>query len=214
MTEPNPQAVLEFWFGDALAAAPEELDAHFKRWFASGEVLDEEIRARFGTWVQQAADGGLEDWRQTAEGTLALIILLDQFPRNIWRGQAQAFTYDPMALKLSHELIASGTDGALHFLQRGFAYLPHQHAEDLATQDAGVAAYEGLVADTDEAHKAKARGFLDSAREHREVVRQFGRFPHRNAILGREASPAEVEYIESGGENYGQDPGGSNGKSA
>jgi uncharacterized protein (DUF924 family) len=206
MTEPDPQVVLDFWFGDALTAPPEELGAHFERWFQSGNALDQEIRERFGDWVQQAADGGLEDWRETPEGALALIIVLDQFPRNIWRGQARAFAYDSMALKLSQDLIATGQDHRLHELQRVFAYMPHQHAEDQSVQNASVRTYERLLAEAREEYRPRIQGALDYAREHREIVQRFGRFPHRNAILGREASPMEVAYVENGGKNFGQAP--------
>jgi uncharacterized protein (DUF924 family) len=204
MTEPDPQAVLEYWFADALAAPSEELDAHFKRWFMSGDTLDGQIRDRFGTWVEVAAAGGLDAWGDDAHTRLALIILLDQFPRNIWRGEARAFALDPLALRHSDELIASGGDSDLHFLERGFAYMPHQHAEDLASQDVGVTAYEGLVADTPEAYRANAEGFLNSAKEHREIIRRFGRFPHRNAAQGRASTEEEVEYLRDGGKRFGQ----------
>ncbi|MEJ2106839.1 MAG: DUF924 domain-containing protein [Acidiferrobacteraceae bacterium] len=204
MTEPDPRAVLDYWFGDALVARPEELGAHFKRWFRSGNALDGEIRERFGSWVERAATGGLDDWRAQPGPMLALILLLDQFPRNIWRGDARAFAHDALALRHSDELLASGRDRELHFLQRGFSYMPHQHIEDLAAQDAGVAAYQRLVADTDEAYRPTAEGFLNSAREHREIIRRFGRFPHRNAALGRASTEEEAGYLREGGKRFGQ----------
>ena len=204
MTEPDPQAVLDYWFGDALTATPEDLPAHFKRWFMSGDTLDGEIRDRFGSWVGLAAAGDLDTWGNDALSHLALIVLLDQFPRNIWRGQAEAFALDPSALRHSDALITSGKDQGMHFLQRGFAYMPHQHAEDLAAQDAGVAAYEKLVAETDEAYRSVAEGFLNSSREHREIIRRFGRFPHRNAVLGRVGTEEEEGYLRDGAKRFGQ----------
>lgn len=204
MAEPDPRAVLDYWFSDALVAMPEELGAHFKRWFMSGDTLDGEVRERFGSWVEQASSGGLDAWRAEPEAMLALIILLDQFPRNIWRGGARAFAHDALALQHSDALIASGRDRELHFLERGFAYMPHQHVEDLAAQDAGVTAYERLVDDTDEAYRPTAEGFLNSAKEHREIIRHFGRFPHRNAALGRVTTDEEENYLRDGGKRFGQ----------
>ncbi len=204
MTEPDRRAVLDYWFGDALSASPEQLDPYFKRWFMSGRALDDEIRERFGAWVEQAAAGDLDAWRANAEGTLALIIMLDQFPRNIWRGDARAFTHDPLALSLSRDLIASGKDRGMHFLQCTFAYMPHQHAEDMAAQDASIVTYEQLLADTAEEYRGIVSGILDYAREHREIIHRFGRFPHRNVALGRASTAEEIAYLKDGGKRFGQ----------
>jgi uncharacterized protein (DUF924 family) len=181
--------VLAFWFGAPPLAVRTE-------WFRKDPAFDEAIRERFGARVDAAIDGRLAP-PQGAESTLARLILLDQFPRNLFRGQARAFAGDPQALALALALIEHGAERALHPLQRWFVYLPLEHAEDLALQDRSVALFAALA--------AEAPGFdsaLDYAERHRDVIRRFGRFPHRNAALGRESTPEELAYLATPGSGF------------
>lgn len=182
-------AVLDFWFGPPpLASRPE--------WFRKDPAFDEAIRARFGALVERAIDEGL-DWGDPPEAQLAQIIVLDQFPRNLFRGQARAFAGDARARTLALALVDGGGHLALHPLQRWFAYLPLEHAEDLALQDRCVELI-GALAAGDPAHA----GALDYAERHRDVIRRFGRFPHRNAALGRTSTAEELAYLATPGSGF------------
>lgn len=182
-------AVLDFWFGAApFVSRPE--------WFRKDPAFDEAIRQRFGPLVDRALDGGL-GWGPAPADRLAELIVLDQFPRNLFRGQARAFAGDPRARALALDLVDDGGHLALHPLQRWFAYLPLEHAEDLALQDRCVALIGALAAE-DPAHASA----LDYAERHRDVVRRFGRFPHRNAALGRASTPDELAYLTQPGSGF------------
>jgi uncharacterized protein (DUF924 family) len=174
----SPAAVVGFW----SEAGPD-------RWFAKDDAFDQTIRERFLGAHEEAAAGKLADWEQTPEGSLALLILLDQFPRNMFRNSARAFATDAQALALAERAIARGDDRRVAPRMRGFFYLPHQHAEDLATQERGVALY----AAADDADGLKW------AELHADIIRRFGRFPHRNGILGRRTTPDEQAFLDSGG---------------
>jgi uncharacterized protein (DUF924 family) len=186
---PLDAEVLAFWFGPPpLATRPE--------WFRKDPAFDEAIRARFGARVDAAIDGTLPA-PVGAEAVLARLILLDQFPRNLFRGQARAFAGDPAARVLALDLIDQGGERVLHPLQRWFVYLPLEHAEDLALQDRCCALFATLA--------AEAPGFdsaLDYAERHRDVIRRFGRFPHRNAALGRASTPEEQVYLATPGSGF------------
>ena len=174
---PDIEQVLAFWFADGMS----------KRWFRSTPELDAEIRERFmGTW-QAAAAGGLDAWRDSANGCLALAIVLDQFPLNMFRGQADAFATEAAAIEVARHAIAAGYDRALDGDRLGFLYMPLMHSEKLADQDLSVQLFEAAGLDSN------AR----FARHHRELIRRFGRFPHRNAILGRTSTVLERLYLAS-----------------
>jgi uncharacterized protein (DUF924 family) len=173
--------VIEFW----QAAGP-------GCWFAKDDAFDAEIRARFEDLHHRAARGELADWGASWQGNLALMLLLDQFPRNLWRGSAHAFATDPLALSLARAALSAGHDQAAPAALRVFFYLPFEHSEALADQDRCVALCEAL--DT-EAGSDWARWAI----MHREIVVRFTRFPHRNAALGRTTTPEEQEFLESGG---------------
>jgi len=158
------------------------------RWFEKDAALDDEILRRFLPAHEAAAAGKLTVWEQTAEGALALLILLDQFPRNMFRGQARAFATDALARAVASRAILNGFDGAFPDM-RGFFYLPFTHSEDPADQDRCIALY-------------KASGDADGlkwAELHADIIRRFGRFPHRNAILGRVSTPEERAFLDGGG---------------
>ncbi|MEO8995488.1 MAG: DUF924 family protein [Rhodanobacter sp.] len=182
---PLAQQVLDFWLVESRA----------EDWFSSSVAVDEKVRSRFSTAVEAASVGQLDDWAHTPGGWLALLILLDQFRRNVYRNDARAWACDDKALALALAGIARGDDQQLPPLQRLFAYLPLEHAEDLALQDRCVVLFEKLCAGVEPGQRKPFLGFLDYARRHRQVIEQFGRFPHRNAVLGRASSSAEQTYL-------------------
>jgi uncharacterized protein (DUF924 family) len=160
-----------------------------KRWFEKDFIFDQRIRERFLETHEAAADGELTGWERSAEGALALLILLDQFPRNMFRGDVRAFATDPLARAVAAGALVRGFDAQVAPEMRGFFYLPFEHSEDLADQDRSVAFY-------------KAAGDADGqkwAELHADIIRRFGRFPHRNQLLGRSTTPEEQEFLDSGG---------------
>jgi uncharacterized protein (DUF924 family) len=201
------RAVREFWFG-RLPLSAEALDERMAYWFGEGHLAltaqrDEEIRARFGELFERAAAGELESWADGPRRRLSLIIVLDQFPRNMFRGSARAFAFDEKALSLALSGMQSGADAALDAVERIFFYLPLQHAESLEVQDESVAAYRRLAAEAPEELRASFTGALEYAENHRAIIERFGRFPHRNRLLGRASTPAEEAWL-SEGERFGQ----------
>ena len=170
--------VVSFWRG----AGPEA-------WFKKDEAFDGEIRRRFLTTHEAAAAGQLSDWEHNAEGALALLILLDQFPRNMFRGQARMFDTDTMARAIAAGAIVRGFDAQADKMMRGFFYLPFEHSEDMADQVRSVAFYKAI----DDADGLKW------AELHADIIRRFGRFPHRNAVLGRATTPEEQAFLDGGG---------------
>ncbi len=159
------------------------------RWFDKDAAFDEEIRTRFLATHEAAAAGQLSGWEQTALGALAMLILLDQFPRNMFRGEARTFATDPLARAIAAGGIVRGFDAQVPVELRGFFYLPFEHSEDIADQERGIAFY-------------KASGDADGlkwAEIHADIIRRFGRFPHRNAVLGRTTTPEEQAFLDGGG---------------
>jgi uncharacterized protein (DUF924 family) len=164
-------------------------DAGPKRWFEKDLAFDEEIRLRFYDLHEAAAGVRLSTWEGSAEGALALLILLDQFPRNMFRNDARAFATDPMARAIAAGALVRGFDAQVTPELRGFFYLPFEHSEDLADQERAVA-FNGATGDADG---------LKWAKLHADIIRRFGRFPHRNAVLGRNTTPDEQTFLDSGG---------------
>jgi uncharacterized protein (DUF924 family) len=183
--------VLAFWFGEPPATEAREL------WFRKDAAFDAQVRARFADTLDAALQGGLRDWGITPAGALARIVVLDQFTRNAFRDTPRAFAGDPLALAAATALADGGGHLQLPPLQRWFAYLPFEHAEDLAPQERALQLYERLAAD--EPALADA---LEWAHKHHAVVARFGRFPHRNAILGRTSSAAEVAFLREPGSRF------------
>lgn len=182
-------AVLDFWFGPPPFSARAE-------WFRKDPGFDETIRVRYGALVDSALAGPL-GWGPAPADRLAEILVLDQFPRNLFRGDARAFAGDARALGLALALLDDGGHLALHPLQRWFAYLPLEHAEDLALQERCVGLFRELAA----AEPAFADA-LHYAERHHDVIRRFGRFPHRNAVLGRPSTDAELAYLATPGSGF------------
>jgi uncharacterized protein (DUF924 family) len=187
-----PGEVLDFWFDRAVEAL----------WFDRNDALDARIRQRFADTLAAAARGQLDHWAATPEGWLALLIVLDQFSRNIYRDDARAWQADAKAQAIAAAGIARGDDQSLSPLQRMFAYLPLEHAEHLALQRRSVQLFETLVASSREGERSQFEDFLDYARRHHDVIHRFGRFPHRNAVLGRENTAAEQAYLASPGAGF------------
>ncbi len=169
------QDVLDFWF------APETKAKHF----ASDAALDQQITSRFNATYELAKAGKLADWEQQPESLLALIIVLDQFPRNMFRGTGEMFATDAQALRLTKQALAKGWEQHLPPEQQHFLLMPLMHSEELSDQDASVAHYRALGVDV----------ALEFAIRHRDVIAEFGRYPHRNALLGRTSTPAEIAFL-------------------
>ncbi|HEY5925777.1 MAG TPA: DUF924 family protein [Kofleriaceae bacterium] len=188
--------VLAFWFGDE----PTPTDATMRRWFMRDAAFDAQIRERFGDLHAKAVAGGLTDWLGSARGTLALLIVIDQFSRNLYRDDPRAFAQDGRALAIARELWGSGRARELTPLERMFVLMPYQHSEDLAMQREGIAEYEKLAAEPGAPPMLKMA--LDFARKHAEIIERFGRFPHRNEVLGRETTPEERAFLEQPGSRF------------
>ena len=190
----DPASVLDYWLGDGVARGWPNADLG-KKWFGGGAALDAEINEEFGPQVVSAVTGGLQHWEPLPLDRLALVILLDQFTRNVFRGSPRAFAGDARAQALVGDGIAKGLDRQLPWVGRVFFYMPLMHAEHLALQDECVRAFELLMAQAPDELKPKLQGNLDYAREHREIIARFGRFPHRNGALKRDSTPAETRYL-------------------
>jgi uncharacterized protein (DUF924 family) len=202
--ETRSRALVDFWFdfdeSDADAAG-----ARIKQWFASSAGQDRELAERFGDLAAAAAAGELDGLAASPRGRLALILLLDQLPRSLHRGTAGAFAQDEKALELCVDGMRLGHLDRLSPLECAFFCMPLQHAESLDTQKLSVATFSALAAGDAPAGAAAAlRNFADYAVIHRDIVERFGRFPHRNGALNRESTPAEIEFLESGGPSFGQ----------
>jgi len=201
--------VRDFWFG-TVPLAPQTLKQRLKLWFPGAESpsdlqkLDGIIRARFGALVERAAKGNLASWADSPRRCLSLIIVLDQFPRNIYRGTARAFASDELALAATLSGIHSAADGALDVIERIFFYMPLQHSEVREVQDESVVAYRRLLTEAPQEFRGVFEESLQSAEEHRSLIERFGRFPHRNRILGRANTPEESAWLETHSERMGQ----------
>jgi len=176
----SAQEVLDFWFGQDR-----------KAWFEKNPAFDEDIRRRFLRLYESAAAGEMAHWMQAPAECLALVVLLDQFPRNLFRGSARAFAADPLARAAARVILENGWDKAMSPDERMFAYLPFEHSESLADQERCCALMRPLGKD-----------LLDWAEKHRAIIERFGRFPHRNAALGRESTPEEADFLKRPGSSF------------
>lgn len=173
----SPQTIVEFWFSDAVRPL----------WFKSTAEFDYQLRERFEPLWHQAGAGNLDSWAESAEGALALVILLDQIPLNIYRGKARSFSTEAKAREIAERAIDKGWDTTLPDEQKAFLYMPFMHSETLAYQDQAVALYQA----------AGLEDNLKFAQHHQDIIRRFGRFPHRNEMLGRNSTEAEEAYLAS-----------------
>ena len=185
----DPIYLLRFWFG-------EEPGKQRREWFVKDAKFDEELRRQFGELHAKAARRGLEGWRDSPEPMLALVIVLDQLSRNLYRNDARAFAQDAHARECAGQAISRGDDSGLLPVQRLFLYLPFEHSESLADQERAVELIGSLEA------FEESRGLVQWAQRHRDVIRRFGRFPHRNAVLGRESTPEELAFLRQPGSSF------------
>lgn len=196
----SPDDVLQYWFGDLTN--PEQVPATVSLWFKGGPEVDQEIRARFGDALEPARRGELDDWAATPRGTLALLVLLDQFPRNVYRNDPRSFASDEHARKIAGIALERDFDQAVYPVQSLFFYLPFEHSESLDDQRVAVdetrAAHERSTGEV----KKLLEGTVDYAIRHQQVIERFGRFPHRNKILGRASTPEEEEFLKQPGSSF------------
>ena len=197
------EAILSFWFEQKELSAP-QIDGRMDIWFGEDPVFDEEIRARFLDDVEAASDGQLNHWVKSPHGRLALILLLDQFRRNVYRGMADAYACDKQALRLCVEGAMEKSDKALTPIQRVFFYMPLQHAESAKVQGKSIAIYNRLAEAVSPTFQETFLTIAQFAELHHDIVQQFGRFPHRNRLLGRENTPEEEEYLAGDSPSFGQ----------
>jgi uncharacterized protein (DUF924 family) len=181
----SPGQVLSFWFADANRPL----------WFERNAAFDDEIRRCFGRAIEHAGDGAFDDWAVTEHGALALLILLDQCPRNIHRGSARAFAHDPKARAIARAAIAAGLDQRVPLDERLFFYLPFEHSEDISDQELSIALFRAWALEHPDDRKPDADDQMSYVLRHHEIVRRFGRFPHRNHALARTSSSAELAFL-------------------
>lgn len=184
---------------DALGRADEE---HSSRWWKKDPVFDQRIREEFGLLHAEASRGEHDDWFETPRGRLAAIILFDQFSRNMFRGTARAFAFDDKALQLSSEGIARGMDSELRFAERQFFYMPYMHSEDLRVQEQSVELFRKFRDSYEGPLREEANVIVDFAERHHDIIKRFGRFPHRNATLDRTLTAEEIEFLKQPGSSF------------
>lgn len=194
--------VLDDWFLDDDGVRRDR--PLMKRWFRSDEAFDRRLAARWRDTIEAAASGRHDGWLARADGALAWLVLLDQFPRNVWRGQARAFAFGEHALAGCRLALARGFDEALPPTQRLFMYLPLEHDESMASQRVALEKLERLCRDADGDTAEFAQSALESAEEHAMIIARFGRYPYRNEVLGRTSTPAERAWLDAGSRGFGQ----------
>lgn len=202
MTEtPNAMDVLDYWFGNLDAGFA---DAEYRqRWFQGGAAADREINERFGFLIELASTGKLDHWLDSTEATLAFILVCDQFSRQVFRGSPRAFATDPLALEMARSAIDARLDQGLAWDHRAFLYIPFEHSESAVDQHTAVGLFTQLRDATPQGYRHLTGSYLQHAHQHRDIILRFGRFPHRNAVLARESSPAELAYLEDAS-SFGQ----------
>lgn len=197
----TPGTICEFWFGPHRDEA-ELIARQSSLWWSKRDDIDAAIRARFGPLPSRAAGGELDGWRGTPRGRLAFVLLTDQFPRNMFRDTPRAFAFDILARAWARDAIEQGMDQRLRAIERVFLYMPLEHSEDLDDQTEAVRLFGALAAGVEPALRPSFERFLDFARRHREIIARYGRFPHRNAILGRGSSAAEIDFLQQPGSSF------------
>jgi uncharacterized protein (DUF924 family) len=192
----SPDDLLHFWFGDAPAATAEQVGAKMRRWYMGGPEMDRDVRERFATDVERAVAGELAEWADAPRSRLALILLLDQFTRNMFRDTPRAWATDPLAQRLAVEAFDRGLVDGLNHEERHFFIMPLLHAEDLALQDRAIALMDEHVAKVPAAVRQVFAAGQEQTHKYRAIIARFGRFPHRNRALGRESTVEEREFLE------------------
>ncbi|NUN12133.1 MAG: DUF924 domain-containing protein [Myxococcales bacterium] len=200
MNNDNPQMVLDFWFEGVTQT---EIPQHrIDLWFGKSDATDTLLKERFENLVERAADGSLKSWDESPQGRLALVVLLDQFPRNIYRGTPRAFSHDPLARLLVLTGLDHRMDEDLNSAEKLFFYLPLEHTEDKLIQYRSVQCFDHLRKVAPPQLAKMTELFYDYAVKHQVVIDRFGRFPHRNVILGRESTPEEIEFLKQPGSSF------------
>ncbi|MBS1269588.1 MAG: hypothetical protein MAG794_00539 [Gammaproteobacteria bacterium] len=199
---PDAAAVIDFWFGDPTDA--DNVDHRGGMWFSPTEAQDRALRERFRSLHARAERGDLDGWRGEPGTVLALVLLLDQFTRNLYRGAASAFANDARALAIAQEGVKRGFDRSMHFVERAFFYMPFQHSEKLEVQRRSARLFKTLLESSPESFRSFAENSYEHAVLHCDIVERFGRFPHRNESLGRRSTGPEKQYLEQGGHRFGQ----------
>lgn len=195
------EEVLSFWFGEQDARGLSD-EAHAARWWRKDPDFDRLIEERFGPLHAAVARGERDGWLASDRGRLALVVVLDQFSRNMFRGTPAMFASDSQALEVARGSVDLGADRRLTFDERGFLYMPFMHAEDLEAQDRAVRLFTVLRDEHEGESRERAAGSLDFAVRHRNIIRRFGRFPHRNALLGRASTPEELAFLAEPGSSF------------
>ena len=196
------EQVLRYWFGNLDNQLSKQSQSVL--WYQATPIIDQEISLQFGHLYHQALSQPFTDWLDNARGSLALVVLLDQLPRNMYRGTAQAFSTDSQALETAKTGILLGFDNDLALIERIFYYHPFEHSEQLSDQEESVNLFTKLLdIYPDEFHQAVIKNAIDFAVQHFEIIKKFGRFPHRNLMLNRQSTPEEIEYLKSGND-FGQ----------
>ncbi len=195
--------ILAFWFKEQELSAP-QIDRRMDIWFGEDEVFDLECKKEFTDEVELASEGKLDHWGHQPRGRLALILLLDQFRRNIYRNTAAAFAKDKAALKLCVEGARDKKDQGLSPIQKAFFYMPLQHSESLKVQEKGVQIFRRLAEAVSPTYRETFETMVTFAELHHDIIEQFGRFPHRNKLLGRDNTPEEEEYLSGDSPDFGQ----------
>ena len=196
-------SIVGFWLGPSLEG-PDAAAARRDWWYRGGGAVDEEIRSRFGALVSEACRNGRMDWPHTPNAALAHILLLDQFTRNLYRNTRDAYRGDSAAFGIVKHAIARGLDRDLHAVARIWLYHPFHHAEQIEDQDRGIALLEAVMLETPAAWRPYVQRSIQGWTRHRDIVARFGRFPHRNAVLGRQSTEEEVAFLAAGAESFGQ----------
>lgn len=196
LDQDEQSAILNFWFGGPLEQEPSYAQQR-KLWFRKSEQTDQLIRDQFSQIYGQIAAGSRQSWSTTVQGALAAVIVLDQFSRNMFRGTPQAFTTDAQALAVAEKAIAQGFDQQVFPAQRLFFYLPFEHSENKQDQQRSVMLFRNLIHQSEE-----LKDTYDYALKHQIIIEQFGRFPHRNVILGRSSTPAEIDFLQQPGSSF------------
>jgi uncharacterized protein (DUF924 family) len=198
----SPEEILSFWFGDSLDSLG-AIAVRKESWFVQSDAFDRSIETLFGSLPDRALRGEFDGWSREPRPALALVLVLDQFPRNLYRGSPRSFESDSKACEIALFAIEAGFDQKLHPLEASFLYLSLEHSEDLLLQNRSVKLFEKLASRAPVELRPMFDQFVAYAIRHREVIRHFGRFPHRNAVLRRRSTPEELAYLESGGETFG-----------
>jgi len=197
----DSERLLQFWFGDMTDGFAD--DEHRAHWFSGGAEFDNACRVEFASLATQAADGELDDWLDTPRSRLAYILICDQIPRNIYRGEALAFATDGAALNAARTGVEAHMDRELGSDERSFFYLPFEHSENLVDQHTCVGLFSELRDQSPDSHRQHIGANLRFAHQHRDILLRFHRFPHRNALLGRTSTSAELAFLEEG-HHFGQ----------